>query len=466
MNKGNALIEVNRASRMIDEPISLRITGLHPQWLYELDVEMLDDLGRTWCARAQFEADHNGELDTAIHPARSGSYCGIMANGLFWSMQLKEQAGELSWEHAHSIPFYMKMSLNPNRYNVKVYEQSPVQGNTYDTERDDTSKVKTIVAEHSFEMDFVAEHVQVLDVTEGFIGQYYMPATSTTTNKEHNKLPGVIVVGGSGGGFGWSTHIASVLASRGIAAMAVAYFDYQGSYGLPHELVNIPLEQFGACINWLQQRAEVDSERIGVVGISKGGELALLLGSTYHESISSVVAIAPAHIVMQGISMTNYTPQSSWSYAGAPLAFLPYPDDYAVTASFDKSSLRDTITRALQNSDAVEQSRIPVERMSANVLLISGDQDEMGPTSDMSLSIVHTLSNYEYSYKVKHLRYPDAGHSFFLPNLPAVVFHPNVSPAAVAAAEQHAWKAIVSFLQKTANGHLSESYPVPNVVKE
>ncbi|WP_186785902.1 acyl-CoA thioesterase/bile acid-CoA:amino acid N-acyltransferase family protein [Paenibacillus agilis] len=465
MMSRNVSIEVNRASCMVDEPISFCITGLHPQGLYEIVVEMLDDLGRTWCSNAEFETNNKGELDTAVHSARSGSYSGIMANGLFWSMQLKEQAGELSWGHAHSIPFYMKMSLNPNCYSVKVHEFICAQGDDRNIAKDDSYKAKTVVAEHSFEMNFIADHVQVIDVTDGFIGQYYMPATKTTTSKDYNKLPAVIIVGGSGGGFGWSAQIASVLASRGIATMAVAYFDYQGSYGLPQELVDIPLESFECCIDWLQQRAEVDSERIGVVGISKGAELSLLLGSTYHESISSVVAIAPAHIVMQGISMTNHIPQSSWSYQGEPLAFLPYPDDYTATASFDKSSLRDIITRALQNTEAVEQSRIPVERMSANVLLISGDQDEMGPTSDMSSSIQNTLSDHSYPYEVKHLRYPDAGHSFFLPNLPAVVFHPNVSPAAVAAAEQHAWKAILSFLQRAANSHLSKSYPVSNIVK-
>ncbi len=102
----------------------------------------------------------------------------------------------------------------------------------------------------------------------------------------------------SGAGGGLSEGAAETFASEGFAALALAYF---GLDGLPRELVEISLEYFEGAIAWLRRHPKVEAGRVAVVGNSKGGELALLLGAIYPEDVGAVVGYAPSPIVWQGI---------------------------------------------------------------------------------------------------------------------------------------------------------------------
>ncbi len=75
--------------------------------------------------------------------------------------------------------------------------------------------------------------------TDGFAGQFF-------SSTRPGRRPAVVVWGGSEGGFGLSPILAGLLASHGIAALAVGYF---GSPGLPASLSLIPLEYFAKAIS-------------------------------------------------------------------------------------------------------------------------------------------------------------------------------------------------------------------------
>ena len=62
--------------------------------------------------------------------------------------------------------------------------------------------------------------------------------------------PGVLVLGGSSGGLAFSAQVAALLASRGYASLALAYF---GAENLPPHLVDIPLEYFATALDWPQE---------------------------------------------------------------------------------------------------------------------------------------------------------------------------------------------------------------------
>ncbi|TDL58157.1 hypothetical protein E2R60_06780 [Paenibacillus dendritiformis] len=408
------IIEVNRATNLADEPAYLHITGLIPGATYQLRASMLDDLGRLWESAATFTACPDGCIDLRAAAPLTGTYEGQDAAGLFWSMHLAQQTD--------GLPFFMKMNSEPLTVTI-VLEQD-----------------EAVLIQKQFDLSFRSNSVQETFVTDGFIGKYFAPG-------EAADLPAVLVVGGSGGGFQWSEQVAALLASRGYAAMAVAYFDYRGEYGLPTGLADIRLEQFKLAADWLKARNETDGRAIGVIGISKGAELALLLGSVFPDDIRAIVAFAPSLYVFQGIQIGVNVPISSWSLGGTPVPFAVYPSDYEPREDFDKTLLRDLYIRALQDKEAIQYARIPVERMKCDLMLVTGDLDALGPTSEMAVETLQVLKRERYPHQVTHLRYPKADHGFFIPGLPPLVLSKHAAARDIALAERDAWWKVIRFLQ-------------------
>ncbi len=53
---------------------------------------------------------------------------------------------------------------------------------------------------------------------------------------------------------------------------------------------------------------------------------------------------------------------------------------------------------------------IPVENMSAAVLLLSGEKDKIWPSTEMSKRIIQRLEDNQYGFPFQHISY-DAGHN-------------------------------------------------------
>ena len=251
---------------------------------------------------------------------------------------------------------------------------------------------------------------------EGLVGTLFCPYTP-------GPHPAVIALGGVGGGLREGG--TEALASEGFAAMALAYF---GVEGLPRELVEIPLEYFEKAIEWLKSQPEVDSKRIAVVGNSKGGELALLLGATYPEDVKAIVGYAPSAVVWQGITFDREVyhagPRSPWALGGEPVPFArfasPLPAEMVrmVGFYFGRHPIvgRVFYERALENETAIAAAEIAVEKIDGPVLLISGTDDQMWPSTPLSEMVIERLEAHEHPFPYEHLRYGGAGHMITLPN--------------------------------------------------
>jgi pimeloyl-ACP methyl ester carboxylesterase len=250
---------------------------------------------------------------------------------------------------------------------------------------------------------------------EGLVGTLFCPSTP-------GPHPAVITLGGAGGGL--SEGGAKTLALEGFAALALAYF---GVDPLPRELVEIPLEYFGRAITWLQDQPEVETSRLAVVGNSKGAELGLLLGATYPEHIKAVVGYAPSAVVWQGIPFDREPhyggPRSSWSLEGEPVPFVgparPYPFEVAAMAESSLEgrplSTRTFYERALKDKGPVDAASIPVERIHGPVMLVSGTDDGLWPSTHMGEMLIERLKAHEHPFSYEHLQYEGAGHMITLP---------------------------------------------------
>ena len=91
-------------------------------------------------------------------------------------------------------------------------------------------------------------------------------------------LRGVLALGGSDGGV--PAYWARLLAAERFASLALAYFNTPNTQPA---LTEVPLERLERTLRWLREQPGVATNdgRVGVLGVSKGAELALLLAATF-----------------------------------------------------------------------------------------------------------------------------------------------------------------------------------------
>jgi dienelactone hydrolase len=175
--------------------------------------------------------------------------------------------------------------------------------------------------------------------------------------------------------------------------LALAYFRYDD---LPKDLSGIPLEYFGKALNWMAHRPEIVGRPLGVMGVSRGAELALQLGSMY-PVLKAVVAYSPANVLYP--ACCGFTPNPyAWTWQGKGLAFQPIRP----RASLDAMAMR---------------AVIQVEQTQGAILLIAGEDDHVWNSASMADSIVARLKKAQFTYKVEELRYPHAGHGAGRPEI-------------------------------------------------
>jgi poly(3-hydroxybutyrate) depolymerase len=211
--------------------------------------------------------------------------------------------------------------------------------------------------------------VRVPVASGSLVGTFFAPADG----KRH---AAIVVLGGSEGGL--HDEQARTLAERGFAALALAYF---GVDPLPKSLRAIPVETVTRGIDWLVARPEVDGARIGILGTSKGGELALLAAAR-EPRIRATAALVPSAYVWFDLAFDGSPETSSWSAGGAPVPYIASDQtaDMAVGRAFATGgsvSFRDTFAASFAAAPAAvrERATIPVERIAGPVLCVAASDD-------------------------------------------------------------------------------------------
>jgi hypothetical protein len=145
-----------------------------------------------------------------------------------------------------------------------------------------------VIATSTITRRAIAENVRIVPVRErGLVATAFYPPGA-------GPHPAIIVLPGSQGGLPGPGGPPGGLASRGYVVLGLAYFN---AAGLPPLLQNVPLEYFASAVEWLKSQPSVDPTRVGLLGTSRGGELALLLGATYPSAFCAVVANVPSNVV-------------------------------------------------------------------------------------------------------------------------------------------------------------------------
>lgn len=126
----------------------------------------------------------------------------------------------------------------------------------------------------------------------------------------------IVLLGGSEGGLVHSD-LAAALVAHGYPVLDLAYFREPG---LPRVLERIPLAYFERALRWLAAQPQVDPRRMVAFGVSRGGELSLILAATFPGLVHGVVSYVPAWFVGGGVPDPR---QPAWTYHGKPLFGWP-----------------------------------------------------------------------------------------------------------------------------------------------
>ncbi len=216
--------------------------------------------------------------------------------------------------------------------------------------------------------------------------------------------PALVLLGGSEGGKSWSAHPEQIrqFVDRGFAVLSLAYF---GIDPLPACLQCIPLEYFTRAFNWLFSQKEIIPGAVTLLGVSRGAELALLLGCHFPE-VKAVVAIAPSSVVFPGAPKNILDAlrgqRSAWSHQGRDLPFVPLPYSWITLRGLLTGRRTRMFLEALRNDGAVKAASIPVERIRGPLLLESFTRDQVWPSTLMSNQVAYRLGDRGFRFYFKH----------------------------------------------------------------
>jgi dienelactone hydrolase len=376
-------------------PLSIRLSGFFPRQLVMVAAEMVTRDHFRWRSAAMFVVGADGEVDVGTTAPVGGFYSGVSPMGLMWAM---ERIGRPESEAPTT--------------SVRLPETVTFRAEARNGERAEASVIRTLVGPGVTSKPLAED---------GLLGVSFLPPGD-------GPHPAVIVLGGSEGGLPVRS-AAPVLASHGYATLALAYF---GLPGLPRGLVNIPLEYFGRAIAHVRATIAPRNDFVAVHGGSRGGELALLVASLSAD-IRAVVAVVPRGVVSGAIGPSEFgdsRPRGAWTLGGKPIPGMWQNNRYDNSwFAPEQSPIKGTprVLNAMRDLDAMERATIPVERIKAPILMVSGRDDQLWPSFELAEIARRRLEEHNHPWPFEHISYPDAGHAVVPPYAPTTattIVHP------------------------------------------
>lgn len=388
------LLTINPIKAQVDEVIHIYLSRCPPKTEVTLRAKTIDEEGKLFESHAVFVTSEEGSLEVGSQKPIRGTYDEADPMGLFWSMELSHKKKRDAFVKHASTPVFVDLTLE-------------IDGNV----------VTETVVTRCFSDPYIKK--QKLD-EDGLVGCLYRPSLI-------RQCPGVLILGGTDGGN--QEHAAALLATHGYAALALSYF---GVEGLPKNLVDIPIEYFEKAIQWMKSQHEIIDSQIAVIGFSRGGELALLLGTMF-DDFKAVIAGSPSAFLTSGMVNRIFTPKPAWTYRGESLPYLPFAYRLSnMVNTWNKIISREPFSflpiwdNSLKDKEKIKPSRIPVEKIKGPVLLISGGDDQLWPSSSYCDIMMKRLTKKKRPFRDVHVNYEKAGHflcfPYSLPNLPVNVY--------------------------------------------
>lgn len=413
-------IDAPRAA-MVDERLDVVVTDVDAEGPVWVEARTEDGAGHAWFGRSLFEPD-DGRIELRDARPVQGTYEDPDGMGLFWSMQPADLDRE----------FY----ATDQRTQAVTLRVLP-------DERDPSP-----LAEATLDRHVAAPECDERTVERPVVG-------TLVESPGDGPAPGVVLFHGSAGTR--PVGVARVLASHGFTVLALQYVS-PAHPELPDALVEVPVEYADRAVAWLADHDATTDDPVGLGGFSRGGELALLVGSR-HENVGSVVNWVGAGLTFNavvlegGVAPSEDTPDTSaWTLDGEPLAH-PSLDDFE--RGPDPTEAYRSWLEEQTPAEALRDAQVPLEAVDAAILLVSAGDDAVWPSRYLLDRVEQRLERLDYGHRFEHRTYDGAGHGIAVPYLPTWPNRPSGpfggTMAGTAAAEADAWPRAVEYFELGAS---------------
>ena len=343
-----------------------KITGLKPGQIVKVqalrNVRRRGEERTLYKSHAMFRSDSEGVVNLFSDIPVSASYSGADPSGLFWSMVKDEDAPILKVGNDRIVRFQIDANSDGQ----------------YDLEGD---------------LRLTPGEVDTYEVSVG----EQLPGSAFVRPTEGSVFPVIIAMGGSEGNDSGARDAARRWTARGYGVFVLPYYSPswgkqpQQIPGLSKAFANIPVDYVKQAKEWLCARNDVQCHNIGLYGVSKGAELALLAGH-YINDFAAIAAIVPSDVVWEGWGAGQRV--SSFSWNGKALEYVPYlgmNEHFAKLQRGEHSLMRYPHEHGREaNPQSVSGARIPVETIDEPVFVVGSYGDDVWPSGVMTDNIIKT----------------------------------------------------------------------------
>ncbi|XP_053369886.1 bile acid-CoA:amino acid N-acyltransferase-like [Clarias gariepinus] len=352
---------------MVDEKFEVRVQGLVPGARVTLHALLQSEDGDFWEGFGHYVSDKAGNVSVSEDASLGGSYDGVEAMGLLWSM--KPIPGSRT-----GLRFRKKDVKTPLDVHISVYENHLNKG----------FQEKPPMASVVVQRWYISPGIQRVEVTEHDLkAVLFIPPGP-------GPFPAVLDLWGGGGGL--VEYRSALLASRGYVALVLEYIGLLDSSGRPYQVDN---EYFEAAYSVLKQHPQVCPERIAILGLSFG--VSVTLGMAAYSSVIKprcVVCVSGSHIMPVNGTLADVFAEITKNYGNTRYdeekriiwrdLLLPVPDDAS--------------------------KKVEMGRILCPILLIVGEDDQNWPASESAEDMKQMMEQAGNSHLLTTLSYPGAGH--------------------------------------------------------
>uniref|UniRef100_A0A672F594 Acyl-CoA thioesterase 19 n=1 Tax=Salarias fasciatus TaxID=181472 RepID=A0A672F594_SALFA len=397
-------LSVNPSRGLMDEKFVILVQHAPPG--SELTVHALHqcDDGHGWDAFAHYISDATGRVNVSEDCSLGGTYSGIEPMGLLWS--LRPVPGSKP-----GLRLRKKNVQEPMLVTVSVYEGHRKEGFA------DLVPLASVLVERWY----MAPGVRRIPVTEGGLtATLFLPPGP-------GPFPAVMDLWGGGGQL--VEYRSALLASHGIAALAI---DYLTAKNTSQTGINMSATYFETAYKFLQEHPQILGSRIAMMGLSFGTGVTLRMAA-----YSEVMKVTSEDISCAHLCLHHYFAHNR--------------------SNMRMNEEKQIIWRGLVLPIPTEPSKkVDMGRLQCPLMLIVGEDDQNWAAEESANDMKEMMERAGNSHLLTVLSYPEAGHLIEPPYTPHVRFSKFKSVVMVlwggqtlahSRAQEDSWKKMLFFLR-------------------